>query len=269
MSIPAICCARLRPYAISSASCSFGARRVSTPTSGNNGFKKSVESTSRMPSSSSTRATAPIRASVFFRGSENSSFASFQSGRMALKILLCFTCPAFPACVTPSWCIKCMVLLSSPRLTQFTRLAAFSSSGEASSFSAMTAISIPWLRAPSNTRNGNRPFPAMSPQPVVLAFVSGMKCAARLLHDAALGSFNKLNQFLHVRRIAQCLFHLCQSLRGVQLRPYQQPVGALKRLQALGRESFTLQADRVDAKTSSLALGNDFRERRDVLRNHC
>src|SRR5271154_4356439 len=25
---------------------------------------------------------------------------------------------------------------------------------------------MPWLRAPSRTRNGNRPFPAMSPQPV-------------------------------------------------------------------------------------------------------
>jgi len=47
--------------------------------SGTNGLRNSVESTRRIPSSSSTRATAPISASVFFRGSENSSFASFQS----------------------------------------------------------------------------------------------------------------------------------------------------------------------------------------------
>ncbi len=87
---------------MSAASRSSGARRVSTPASGTSGFRNSVESTRRMPSSSSTRATAPISESVFFRGSENNSFASFQSGRIALKILLCFTCPAITACVTPS-----------------------------------------------------------------------------------------------------------------------------------------------------------------------
>ncbi len=68
-----------------------------------------------------------------------------------------------------------MVLLNSPRLTQCSRVVIFSNSGDASSFSAMTAMSIPWLRAPSSTRNGKRPFPAMSPQPVVLVFASGMK----------------------------------------------------------------------------------------------
>src|SRR5713101_1719707 len=143
MSIAEICRATPRPYAMSSASWSLGARRVSTPGSGTRGFRNSVESTRRMPSSSSTLATAPMRASVFLRGSENSSFASFQSGRMELKILLCFTCPAITACVTLSWCIRSMVLLNSPRLTQCRRLAIFSSSGDASSFRAMTAISIP------------------------------------------------------------------------------------------------------------------------------
>src|SRR5438094_4766301 len=179
MSMLAMRLATPSPYAMSSASCSFGARRVSTPGSGTKGFRNRVESTRRIPSSSRTRATAPISASVFFRGSENSSFASFQSGRMALKILLCFTCPAMTACFTPSWCIKSMVLLNSPRLTQCSRLAIFSSSTEASSFSAITAISIPWLRAPSSTRKGNRPFPAMSPQPVVLVLGSSMKSAAK------------------------------------------------------------------------------------------
>ena len=79
-----------------------GARRVSTPGAGTSGPRNLVESTSSMPSSSSTRATAPISESVFFAGSENSNFASLQSGRIELKILLCFTCPAITACFTPS-----------------------------------------------------------------------------------------------------------------------------------------------------------------------
>ena len=154
---------------MSAASRSSGARRVSTPASGTSGFRKSVESTRRMPSPSSTRATAPISESVFFRGNENRSFANFQSGRIELKILLCLTCPAMTACVTPSLCIRSMALLNSPRLTQCSRFAEFSRSADASSFNAITAISMPWLRAPSNTRNGNRPFPAMSPQPDMFA----------------------------------------------------------------------------------------------------
>src|SRR6266436_1511289 len=102
MSRPEICRATPRPYAMSAASRASGARRVSTPASGTSGFRNSVESTRRIPSSSKTRATAPMSASVFLRGRENSSLASFQSGRMELKILLCFTCPAITACVTPS-----------------------------------------------------------------------------------------------------------------------------------------------------------------------
>src|SRR5467141_857937 len=91
MSRPEICRATPRPYAMSAASRASGARRVSTPASGTRGFRNRVESTSRIPSSSKTRATAPISASVFLRGRERSSLASFQSGRIALKILLCFT----------------------------------------------------------------------------------------------------------------------------------------------------------------------------------
>ena len=72
------------------------------PPRASSGPRNLVESTSSMPSSSSTRATAPISESVFFDGSENSNFASRQSGRIELKILLCFTCPAITACFTPS-----------------------------------------------------------------------------------------------------------------------------------------------------------------------
>jgi hypothetical protein len=156
---------------MSSDSCASGARHVNTPGAGTSGFKNEVESTSWTPSDSSTRATAPISESVFFSGSESRSFASFQSGRMELKILLCFTCPAITARVTPSWCSNSSVRDSSPRLTQCKREATFSSSGEASSRMAITAISIPWSRAASKTRNGNWPLPAINPHP---AEASGM-----------------------------------------------------------------------------------------------
>jgi hypothetical protein len=89
-------------------------------------------------------------------------------GRIALKILLCFTCPAITACFTPSLCNSSMARLSSPRLSQCRRAACFSSSGEASSRMAKTAISMPWLRAPSKTRNGKSPLPAIKPQPPVV-----------------------------------------------------------------------------------------------------
>src|SRR5215468_2609723 len=161
-----------------------------------------------MPSSSRTLATAPISESVFLRGSANSSLASFQSGRMELKILLCFTCPAITARCTPSRCINSMALLSSPRLTQCSRFAAFSNSGDASSFNAITAISIPWLRAPSSTRNGNLPFPAMSPHPELVFVALDMESRPRdLLHDPALGGLNELHQFDNVGRIAELFAH--------------------------------------------------------------
>src|ERR1700739_4881010 len=175
-----------------------------------------------MPSSSRTFATAPISESVFFRGKAKSSFASFQSGRIELKILLCFTCPAITACRTPSLCISSIALLSSPRLTQCSRFEIFSSSGEASSFKAITAISIPWLRAPSRTRKGNLPFPAIRPQPlllclVVLCIVSGMKFRSVLLHDTAFGLFHEFHQLLHLGRIRHALSNLRERLRSVFL----------------------------------------------------
>src|SRR5580704_9859297 len=220
---------------MSAASDSSGARRVSTPAAGSSGPRNLVESTSSIPSSSRTLATAPISESVFFRGREKSSLASFQSGRIELKILLCFTCPAITARFTPSLCINSIALLSSPRLTQCSRFAIFSSSGEASSFSAITAISMPWLRAPSRTRKGNRPFPAIRPQPVVLwpallCVVSGMKSRSALLHDAAFGFFHEFHQLLHIGGIRHALSNLIERLRSVFLRTRQHAKRFLQRL---------------------------------------
>src|SRR6266481_3188645 len=221
-----------------------------------------------MPSSSRTFATAPISESVFFRGKAKSSLASFQSGRIELKILLCFTCPAITARFTPSLCISSIALLSSPRLTQCSRFEIFSSSGEASSFRAITAISMPWLRAPSRTRKGNLPFPAIRPQPVVLSIVSGMKFRSVLLHDAAFGLFHEFHQLLHVGGIRHALSNLCERLRSVFLRARQHAKRFLQRLDALGGKSLALQPDRVRAKAPRLPLGDDQRKRRHVLGNH-
>src|SRR5208283_4098579 len=207
-------------------------------------------------------ATAPIRESVFFLGNESSSFASFQSGRIALKILLCFTWPAITARVTPSLCNNSMALLSSPRLTQCTRFAACANSGEASSLSAITAISMPWLRAPSSTRNGNRPFPAISPQPFLFASISNAQTASRplpallLLHDPALRLLHEIHQFFYVRGISPCLPHFCQCLRSILLRSQQQPERPLQRLNPLRRKSLALQPDGVWAEALRLPLGH-------------
>src|SRR5271155_5681332 len=105
------------------------------------------------------------------------------------------------------------------------RLALAASSGEASSLMAMTAMSMPCWRAPSRTRNGKRPLPAMSPHPVAESFVSAVEIAlsmdgavsGTLLDDAALGAFNELDQFLHIRGVAESFFHFFQGLRGVEL----------------------------------------------------
>src|SRR5258708_33420491 len=227
-----------------------------------------------MPSSSRTFATAPISESVFFRGKAKSSLASFQSGRIELKILLRFTCRATPARFTPSLRIISIALLSSPRLPQWSRFEIFSSSGEASSFNAMTAISIPWQRAPSRTRNGNRPFPAIRPQPVVLCpallcIVSGMKFRSALFHDAAFGLFHKLHQILHVGGIRHALSNLCERLRCVFLRARQHAKRFLQRLEALRGKSLALQPDPARAKAPRLPLRDYQRKQRNVLGNHC
>src|ERR1035438_10633092 len=107
-----------------------------------------------------------------------------------------------------------MALLNSPRLTQCSRFVEAANSADASSFSAITAISIPWLRAPSSTRNGNRPFPAMSPQPVVFASVMTW---LRLLDDAPLCGLDKTDEFRHIRGIRQRSAHFAQSLVGIQI----------------------------------------------------
>src|SRR5712664_1214632 len=97
-----------------------------------------------------------------------------------------------------------MALLNSPRLTQCKRFAERSSSGAASSFSAITAISMPWLLAPSSTRNGKRPLPAMRPHPAVVVAVLAIDALRLFLfHDSAFCGVNETNQFLHVFGVSE------------------------------------------------------------------
>src|SRR5271154_1244145 len=121
------------------------------------------------------------------------------------------------------------------------RLALAASSGDASSLMAMTAMSMPCCRAPSSTRNGNRPLPAIKPHPVAESFVSAVEIAlgmdgtvsGTLLDDAALGAFDELDQFLHVRGAAESFLHFFERLRGIELRAQQQAVRDFERGETL------------------------------------
>src|SRR5215469_9724704 len=206
-----------------------------------------------MPSSSRTLATAPMSETVFLRGRVKRSFASLQSGRMELKILLCLTWPAMTACPTPSLCSRSMALESSPRLTQWTRCACLASSGSASSLMAITAISMPWERAPSRTRNGKRPLPAMSPQPVlvVVAVIERVSC---LFHDAAFGGLDKLNEFANVFGVGELHAHFGEGLGSVELGTREEAEGTLQSLDAVGGEAFAFEADGVGAEGLGFAI---------------
>ena len=145
-------------------SCSSGARLVRTPCLAKSGSSNDVEFSSTMPSSASTFATAPSKASVLRVRSANSSLASRQSGRMLENICLCFTCPAMTARSTPSFLKVSISFDNSPNDIQCTDVAPCDSiSGNVSSLMAATTTSIPCARAASRTRKGKRPFPAMSP----------------------------------------------------------------------------------------------------------
>src|SRR6266481_1756995 len=81
---------------------------------------------------------------------------------------------------------------------------------------------MPWLRAPSRTRNGNRPLPAIRPHPAVLVSALAMNAyRLALLHDSAFRRLDEANQLLHVFRIAQRFAHFRERLAGVHLRAQQ------------------------------------------------
>ena len=169
MSSPAIASATAYPNARSARSSSVGARLVSTPSRAISGPRNAVESRSSIPLSRSTSATPPIRPSVFFDFSRISTPINARSGTMSANSFVCFTCPAITARVTPASCSRLMHFPSCPNEIQCIgaaggRRARSSSSGNVSSFSAMTVTSCPAPRAASSTRKGNRPFPAMRPR---------------------------------------------------------------------------------------------------------
>src|SRR5579862_8689205 len=152
-----------------------------------------------------------------------------------------------------------------------------SSSGDASSFSAITAISIPWLRAPSSTRKGKRPFPAIKPQPETevateAAFGAGDdSCGAisALLDEPALGSLDEFDQLFDVFRVSQRFAHASDCLRSIQFRAGENPVSLFDGSRAVGSESLALESNFVCAEAARLPFGDHHRKRRYILRNHC
>jgi len=94
-SSPAICRANFAAVAMSAASRASGARRGQHTAAGISGLRMSSNPPVEcLPIQNAC--DGPNQRVVFFSGNESRSFASFQSGRMELKILLCFTCPASP-----------------------------------------------------------------------------------------------------------------------------------------------------------------------------
>ena len=136
---------------------------------------------------------------------------------------------------------------------------------------AITAISMPRLRAPSSTRNGNSPLPAISPQFRADMFGDRwpiwMVAASYLVRPRSADSMNSMS----VKTSSECgegSTHFFESLRGVELGAQQQAEGLLDGFDALGRKTAALEADRVDAVASRFARSDDQGKRRHVLRDH-
>jgi len=131
---------------------------------------------------------------------------------------------------------------------------------KASSLIASTAISIP-ARAPSSTRNGNLPFPAISPQPSLLAFISRFQTASQPL--PTLSYFTIPRSAFSTKSISSFTSaesprfpHLFQGLRSILLGSQQHPERPLERLDPLRRKSLALQPDGVWAEALRLPLGH-------------
>ena len=99
---------------------SVGARdRSARPSRASSGCRNTVESSSSMPSSRITSATAEISASVLRALSRVSTDSSVRSGTMPEKILTCLTWPAITAWDTPAALRILMHLPSCPSDTQW------------------------------------------------------------------------------------------------------------------------------------------------------
>jgi hypothetical protein len=116
-----------------------------------------------MPSRASSSATPPMSASVLRRGRLMSILSIRTSGSAPLKIWTCLTCPAMIARSTPSRLKKRIIFPNCPMPIHVTLSATRSIAGSVSSLIAATARDTPARLAPSSTRKGNLPLPAISP----------------------------------------------------------------------------------------------------------
>src|SRR5712671_1657675 len=140
---------------------------------------------------------------------------------------------------------------SCPRDNQCTVFACCSISGEVSSLTAATTISIPWLRAASRTRNGNLPLPAIRPI---------------LFDDATSGCLDEIQQNFDFRR-RSLLPNGFDGLRCVELRLQKQSKSGLDIVNLAFGKALPFQADRIDTKCLSVSIADGFGIRQDVFRN--
>ncbi len=85
--------------------------------------------------------------------------------------------------------------------------------------------------------------------------------------QAALGRLDKFHQFADVGRAIELSADLFEGLRSVELGAQQQAKRAFDRVEALAIEAAAFEPDRIHAITMGLALGDDARKRRHVLRD--
>ena len=158
-----------------------------------------------MPWSRSTSATAGDDRVGVPRLSCISTPSAVRSGTMSAKSLVCLTCPAITAWVTPASFRRLMHLPSWPSDTQC-RSAAGGRAGSVGQVGKRLFLDgddrdlWPAARAASRTRNGNRPLPAIKPEPhACYSSASTSSAPARRApqDDAALRRADEVDQVLH------------------------------------------------------------------------
>src|SRR5882762_11799878 len=87
------------------------------------------------------------------------------------------------------------------------------------------------------------------------------------LVQAALGRLDKFHEFADVGRAIELSADLFEGLRSVELGAQQQAKRAFDRIEAFAIEAAAFEPDRIHAIAMGLALGDDARKRRHVLRD--
>jgi len=101
---------------------------------------------------------------------------------------------------------------------------------------AITAISIPWLRAACSTRNGKASVTGDQSPARLIGNAGGHGKYAGLFHDAALGSFDKFDQLANIVRVGKIAAQRGKRLRGIELGSQQSAKARCKVLTRSGEK---------------------------------